>query len=261
MTWPLSRLFSWEDRPVMRWLRSFLFIVFAFASAPIYGAAVLLFFWAPPDWRWKFVDNYCRLLLWAGNFFCGLKVVVEGQEALPSSACVIMIKHTTALETYGHVPFFPRTSWVLKREILWVPLFGWAMSLLFQPIAINRGAAGSAVKQVIRQGCDRLAAGIWVTVFPEGTRVAPGETRRYGISGAALAAEAGVQIIPVAHNAGDFWRRREFTKRAGTIRFCIGPPIDASGQSPKETNKIVQDWIETKMCEISSAYRTVGSSQ
>ena len=95
---------------------------------------------------------------------------------------------------------------------------------------------------------------MWVTIFPEGTRVAPGETRKYGISGAALAHEAGVPIVPVAHNAGDFWRRREFTKRPGTVRFVIGPPIDASSQPPKETTLIVQDWIETKMREISSAY-------
>ena len=112
------------------------------------------------------------------------------------------------------------------------------------------------MKQVIQQGKERLAAGIWVTVFPEGTRMPPGETRKYGVSGAALAIEAGVQIVPVAHNAGDFWRRREFTKRPGTVRFCIGPPIDAAAQSPKETNVLVQKWIENKMLEISTEYQS-----
>lgn len=182
-------------------------------------------------------------------------MVVEGQENLPDSASVIMIKHTSAIETYGHVPFFPETTWVLKRDILWIPVFGWALKLIFRPIAINRSAGRQAVKQVIQQGKERLAAGIWVTVFPEGTRVPPGQTRKYGISGAALAKEAGVQIVPVAHNAGDYWRRRELTKRPGTIRFCIGPPIDTAGQTPKETNLRVQRWIEDKMREISSAYK------
>ena len=112
------------------------------------------------------------------------------------------------------------------------------------------------MKQVIRQGKERLADGIWVTVYPEGTRVRPGETRKYGISGAALAKEAAAPIVPVAHNAGDLWQRREFVKRPGTVRFVIGPPIDATTQSPKETNILVQDWIESKMHEISTAYQS-----
>jgi 1-acyl-sn-glycerol-3-phosphate acyltransferase len=120
-----------------------------------------------------------------------------------------------------------------------------------KPIAINRGAGRNAVKQVIDIGKRRLAAGIWVTVFPEGTRTRPGETKKYGISGAALANEAGAPVLPVAHNAGDLWPRRGITKRPGLVRFVIGPPIDASAQSPKETNALAQHWIETKMAEIS----------
>lgn len=240
---------------MIRSLRSATFIVFAFTTGVLYAAASLLFFWAPETFLWRFVDNYCRLTLWAGNFFCGMKVEVEGREHLPDTPCVIMIKHTTALETYGHVPFFPRTSWVLKRDILFIPVFGWALALVFRPIAINRKAGSRAVRQVIEQGKAKLSAGTWVTVFPEGTRVAPGETRKYGISGAALAQAAGVPIIPMAHNAGDLWRRRELTKRPGTVRFCIGPPIDACAQTPKETNLIVQRWIENKMGEISLAYQ------
>ena len=240
---------------MIRWLRSLLFLTFGFTTAFMVSALALVTFWAPQSWLRGIVVNYCRLAIWAGEFFCGMKVVVEGKENIPNEASVIMIKHSTTLETYGHVPIFPRTSWVVKRELIWVPVVGWAMGLVFQPIAIKRSAGTSAVKQVIRQGKERLAKNVWVTIFPEGTRVQPGETRKYGVSGAALAKEANVSIVPVAHNAGDLWRRLEFTKRPGVVRFCIGPPISAQGRPPKETNLIVQDWIESKMHEISSVYQ------
>ena len=239
---------------MLGYLRALLFYVFGFSTIVPFALAIILLFWAPHTVRWKLCVAYCRLTLWAGEFFCGMKVVVEGRENLPDEACVVMIKHTTTLETYGHVPLFPRTSWVIKREITFMPIFGWAIALALRPIAIHRGAKSSAVKQVIQQGKERLASGTWVTVFPEGTRVPPGQTRRYGVSGAALARESNVPIVPVAHNAGDFWERREFAKRPGTVRFVIGPPISAQGRSPKETNLVVQEWIENKMREISSAY-------
>ncbi len=240
---------------MFRALRSLVFLAFVYTAALVYGLVVLPLFWAPRDFLWGFVLGYCRLTLWAGDFFCGLKVVVEGQENLPDTASVIMIKHSSALETYGHVPFFPRSTWVIKREVLWIPFFGWALQFIFRPIAIDRGSGTRAVKQVIQQGKEKLAEGVWVSVFPEGTRMPPGKTRKYGVSGAALAREAGVMIVPVAHNAGDFWKRRELTKRPGTVRLCIGPPIDATDQEPRETNLLVQAWIEDKMHEISSAYQ------
>jgi len=212
-------------------------------------------FWAPDRWLWWVTLSWCRLSVWAGEFFCNMYVVVEGAENIPDEPSVIMIKHTTALETYWQVTAFPRTTWVIKREILWIPLFGWAVALLLDPIAINRSSGRRAVKQVIEKGTQKLAGGIWVTVFPEGTRMPPGETRKYGVSGAALAQSAGVNIVPVAHNAGDLWQRRSFLKRPGTVRFVIGPPIDASAQAPKETNALVQGWIEDKMREISVHYQ------
>lgn len=239
---------------MFRALRSILFLVFGFSSGVLFAAVSMLFFWASQSFLWGFVIAYCRLTLWAGRFFCGMDYRVEGQENLPEAASVIMIKHSSALETYGHVPFFPRTTWVMKRAILWIPVFGWALALVFRPIAIDRKAGSRAVKQVIEQGKAKLAAGIWVTVFPEGTRVQPGQTTKYGISGAALAKDAGVLIVPVAHNAGDLWPRRGLLKYPGMVRFCIGPPIDPSTQSAKDTNLMVQAWIENKMREISSAY-------
>ena len=236
-------------------IRSLVFTRFLFVTA-ILGAFIgLVCFWAPFGFLWAVTVGWCRLSVWAGRFFCGLEIVVEGKENIPDEPSVIMIKHTTALETYWQVTVFPRTTWVVKRELLWLPFFGWALALVLRPIAIDRRSGSSAVKQVIRQGKTKLDGGVWVTVFPEGTRMPAGQTRRYGVSGAALARAAGCKIVPVAHNAGDFWPRRGFYKRPGTVRFVIGPPVDASTQDPRETNLIVQDWIESTMLDISALYK------
>ena len=128
-----------------------------------------------------------------------------------------MWKHTSTWETMAQMVVFPPQAWVLKREILWIPLVGWATWLL-KCIAIDRGAGHRAVNQVLDQGRDRLAAGIWVLIFPEGTRMAPGETRKYGMSGSLLASQAGVKLVPVAHNAGDLWPRRGLVKKPGLVR-------------------------------------------
>ena len=235
-------------------IRSLLFIGFAGTSVAIFASLILLLFWAPKRVHWALTVNYCRLAVWAGRFFCRLDPQIEGLENLPDEPCVIMIKHTSTFETYWHVTVFPKTAWVIKREVSYVPFVGWAMSLALDPIFINRSAGRSAVKQVINDGKKKLADGIWVTIFPEGTRMPPGETRKYGVSGAALARDAGCKIIPVAHNAGDYWGRRSIIKRPGKIRIVIGPPIDPGDRDPKQTNLIVQDWIESKMHEISVLY-------
>jgi len=212
-------------------------------------------FWSTHSARWAVAAGWGDTCLWAGNFFCGMDVSTEGTENIPDEPCVFLIKHTTAMETYWQIAALPRSSWVLKRELLWLPVFGWALGLVMKTIAINRKAGGPAVKQVIEKGQDRIASGMSVCIFPEGTRMPPGETRRYGVSGAALAKAAGCLIVPVAHNAGDFWPKRGLRKYPGKIRFCIGPPIDAGDRPPKETNLLAQEWVENKMGEISRLYQ------
>ena len=238
----------------MIFLRSLLFQTYFFGSVAVAATGVVLTAPFPGNGPFRITRAWCRGMMLVGKHVCGLDYEIEGAENIPASPSVVMIKHASVFEAYAQVVVFPQQVWVLKRELFWIPFFGWGL-LALQPIAINREAGRTAVKQVIDQGKKRLAAGLWVTVFPEGTRMPPGETRKYGISGAALAQAAGVSIVPVAHNAGDYWPRRGFLKRPGRIRFCIGPPIDASAQSPKETNTLVQAWIENKMVEISDAYR------
>ena len=240
-------------RTAIAWIRSIVFQIYFFGTVVITGTLVLL---CSPFPRASFAvtQTWAKSMLVAGRLICGLDYAIEGEENIPVEPSVILIKHSSVFEAYAQVAVFPRQCWVLKRELFLIPFFGWGL-LALKPIAINRKAGRSAVKQVIEQGKKRLAEGIWVTIFPEGTRVAPGTTKKYGISGAALAQEAAVPIVPVAHNAGDLWPRRSLLKRPGLIRFCIGPPIDATAQSPKETNRIVQDWIEGKMADISAGYR------
>jgi len=239
----------------MLYIRSLLFVGMAASTAMLASALILLSFWAPARVPWAITVGWCRLGVWLGRVICGQVPVVEGLENVPAEPSVIMIKHTSILETYWQVTVFPKTAWVIKHEVRSVPILGWAMRLILDPIFVNRSAGRSAVKQLIQQGRKKLESGVWVTVFPEGTRMPPGETRRYGIGGAALAHEVGCKVIPVAHNAGDFWSWRSIVKRPGTVRMCIGPPIDASAQDPKKTNLIAQDWIENKMREISTVYQ------
>lgn len=230
-------------------LRSLLFQAYFFGSVMVFATGVLLCAPLPYKSRFAVARAWCRSMLWAGRAICGLEYRVEGLEHVPEEPCVILMKHSTVFEAYAQLVFLPRQTWVLKKELMWIPLFGWGLALL-KPIAIDRSAGGAAVSQVIRQGRHRLAEGIWVTIFPEGTRMPAGTTRRYGVSGAALAREAGCPVLPVAHNAGDYWPRRSLIKRPGLIRFCIGPPIKPGDLPPRQLNLAVQEWIEAKMREI-----------
>lgn len=237
----------------MVWIRSFLFQVYFYISVSIAATSIFLCSLLPFNSRFAIARAWGKSMLVMGRFLCGLRWEVEGEENIPDEPSVLMIKHTTVFETYMQLAIFPPQTWVVKRELKWIPFFGWGLAGM-KTIAINRGAGVRAVQQVVNQGKERLAEGIWIAIFPEGTRMPLGETRRYGISGALLAQEAGVPIVPVAHNAGDFWPRRGLKKEPGLIRICIGPPIDSSDLPPKELNLKVQEWVEAKMREISVGY-------
>lgn len=245
----------------MTFLRSLLFQVYFFASLAIATALITLGALLPFSLRFGVARVWGRGMLWVGRSLCGLEYRIEGRENIPAEPSVIFIKHSSVFETYAQLVVFPGQVWVVKRELMWLPLFGWALAAM-RTIAINRHGGSAAVKQVIAQGKRRLADGIWVTVFPEGTRMTPGQTRKYGVSGAALAKAAGVKIVPVAHNAGDLWGRRSIVKYPGLIRFVIGPAIDPAGLTPKQANRLVQNWIEGTMAKISPlAYADKGDEK
>ncbi|HLU07421.1 MAG TPA: lysophospholipid acyltransferase family protein [Woeseiaceae bacterium] len=232
-------------------LRSLVFQVYFFVSVLLFACAVFLSWPFSFKVRFALARTWARSMLWVGRVVCGLDYVIEGEENIPNEPSVIMIKHSTVFEAYAQLAVFPPQTWVIKRELTWIPIFGWGLAAM-RPIAIDRRAGHTAVSQVIAQGRARLRDGIWVTIFPEGTRVRRGTVRKYGVSGAALASNVGCPVVPVAHNAGDLWPRRSLIKRPGLIRFCIGPAIDSSGRSPREINESVRLWIETRMDEISA---------
>lgn len=236
----------------MSWLRSFLYTAFLFLSVPVHATAVLLL--SPFGHRvyYRVAVNWAQVNLWMLRKLCRLDFVVEGREHVPARPCVLYWKHESVWETMAGALTLPPQTWVVKRELMWLPFFGWGLALL-KPIAINRAAGRTAVKQVIGQGQERLRQGLCVVIYPEGTRVLPGHERRFGISGAALAKAAGCPILPVTHNAGDFWPRRSLLKRPGTIRMVIGPPIDTRDLTPEEITARGRAWIEATTDRISPA--------
>lgn len=228
---------------------SLIFTVLLFVTVPPYSLAIVIVRAVSRDAAFAVAVAWAGLVCRLARSLCGLHFVVEGVENLPECSSVVLIKHSSALETIVQLLIFPRQTWVLKHELMWAPFLGWGLAAL-QPIAINRRGGRSAVEQVIEQGVERLRSGIWVMIFPEGTRVPAGESRRFGLSGALLAQKAGVPLVPVAHDAGYFWPRRGLRKRPGTVRFCIGPPVDPTGRDPREVTEEVQRWIETRIVEL-----------
>lgn len=237
----------------MIWLRSLAFTAFLFLSVPFHASGALFAGLFGHRYAYVFAANWATVNLWLLRHLCHLDWQVEGTENIPAQNCVLYWKHQSVYEALVSARLFPPQTWVVKRELMWIPFFGWGLAML-KPIAINRKAGRTAVKQVLNQGRERLAEGLWIVIFPEGTRVAPGQTRRYGISGAALAKLAGRPVLPIAHNAGDFWPRRSWVKRPGTVQVVIGPLIDTADRGPEEVNRLAQAWVETTMARISPAY-------
>lgn len=230
-------------------LRSLLFTALLFLSVVPYSLALLLVRPFGYERAYGVALAWARLMVRLCALLCGLRYVVEGTENLPQQNAVVMLKHSSAYETLVQLLLFPRQCWVLKRELLWAPFFGWALGAL-HPIAIDRRGGHTAVAQVLEQGAQRLRDGHWVMIFPEGTRMPPGQTRRYGISGPLLAQQNNRLLVPVAHNAGDFWPRRGWRKRPGTVRFCIGRPVDPAGREPRAVNAELQAWIEERVAAL-----------
>ena len=233
-------------------IRSVIYFIAMVLSTVVFGLTIGLFGWFLPT---RFADvlatRWGLLNLWLQRVLCGLRYEVEGIENLPNGPCIVMAKHQSTWETIGLRGLMqPAQSWVLKKELMQLPIFGWGLRLA-RSIPIDRSAGRRAVLKVVEDGKARLAEGRYVVIFPEGTRTAPGERRKYGMGGGVLAERSGAQVIPIAHNAGVFWRRRGVKKYPGTIRVVIGPTISSSGKKAATIMHEVEHWIETEQEKLS----------
>ena len=238
----------------MNAIRSTLFMIWAIVwsifTAPLVVIAALAL---RGLWGYRFGKLWRLGIQWGVENFLGIRPRVIGLENMPAEPCVILAKHQSAWETMTLQDYVPKGAYcvfVLKKELLRVPLIGWGLAAM-KMISIDRAAGKDALDQVVVQGRERLKQGFYVIIFPEGTRVAPGQTKRYKPGGAYLATHVGCKVVPVAHDAGERWPRQAFLKKAGTVTVSIGPAFDATGMSELEVNQRAEAWIEAEMRRIS----------
>lgn len=222
-----------------------LFLIFQSLSAVIYFFIALLIAFTPYRFRYRVITSWSKLVIWLARVICGLEYDIEGLENIPEKPAILLCNHQSAWETLFLQVLLPYQCWVLKKSLLYIPFFGWGLALL-EPIAIDRKKSAS-VKQLIRQGKKRLQQGRWIVIFPEGSRVLPGETKRFSRSGASLSQATQTPILPVAHNAGVFWPKNSFIKNPGKIKVIIGKPISPEGKTIDEIYEESTRWIQDKL--------------
>ena len=227
-------------------LRSLIFAIGQWLFTPIFSLLALFTFPFSRITRNKIISLWARSMIWWLRVTCNISYVVKGAENIPATPCVILAKHQSAWETLAFQLIFPAQVYVMKRELLWIPFFGWGLAMT-SPIAINRSAGREALKQLVKLGKQRLASGLWVVVFPEGTRIAPFEHSKFHIGGAWLASGTKATVLPVAHNAGLHWAKNTMLKQPGVITVSIGQPIDCSHLKPEAVNTQVEAWIKAEM--------------
>lgn len=223
---------------------SLLFFLWLLIITPLFSLLAMLIAPLPPLKRYRLIARWSHLTIGGLRLLCGVRYQVSGLEHIPPQPAVFLSRHESAWETIAYQIILPPQVFVLKRSLLNIPFFGWGLRQM-SPIAINRATAVAALRQIRRQGKQRLAQGFYVMVFPEGTRMPPGRSRRYFPGGAALAKEAGVPVVPIALDSGHCWGRNRFFKQRGLITVRIGEAIPTEDLSPEEINTRAKTWIES----------------
>lgn len=237
-------------RQLNLFIRSLIFTIVSITLIVICSTLCLLALVLPLSYRHQIVRFFLYLYLGALKHICGISSRVEGLENIPDHRFgIIFSKHQSAWETFFLPTIFHDPAVIAKRELLWVPFYGWGLAAA-DPILINRNDKSTAMQQIIRKGKKCLKDGRWILVFPEGTRVPVGQVGKYHLGGARLAAATEAPVIPVAHNAGYFWPKRGFIKKPGMVTVVVGPVIETKGRTPDEIMDLAKSWIETTMLRI-----------
>lgn len=230
-------------------IRSCIYVLGQMISAVVVVAGVLLTIPFSRPFRDRVISSWARFNIWTLRVICGLDFRLHGAENIAEHPSVIISNHQSAWETLCFQQIFPPLSFVLKRQLLWIPFFGWGLAA-YRPIAIDRNQKIKALDQLIRQGRERLEEGRWLVIYPEGTRMSPGQPGKFQAGGAMIAAKSGAPVVPVAHNAGVFWSKKGFLKYPGTIDIVIGPAIESEGRKVREINELAEEWIKETLATL-----------
>ena len=230
-------------------LRSLLFYIGQIISTILIAPIGVIAFPLNFKKRYYLITRWAVFNLWWLKICCNVTYEIEGKDNIPGKPCIVMSKHQSAFETLALQQIFIPQVWILKKELLQIPIYGWGLASM-QPIAINRDSTIKSFRQIADQGCERLQKGYWVIIFPEGTRVAPNKKKKYLPGGGVLAEKSGAQVVPVAHNAGRLWPRNSMIKKPGLITIKIGPVIESENKSAKEITDEVENWIEKEIREL-----------
>ncbi len=233
------------------YIRSSLFWLIHFVTMVIVVFTVLVFFWLPVNQRYAIGSSWAKMNMHFLRWFCNLDYEIKGKENIPKEASLVISNHQSTWETIAFQDFLPNQLWVMKKELFRIPIFGWGLALM-SPIAIDRSAGRKAIDQIVEQGEQKLTAGRWVIIFPEGTRISPGVKSKYKMGSFVFASRIAHPVLPIAHNAGEFWPKHSFIKYPGTITVSIGEPFNAMAMKQDDVKEKVEGWIRQELELISN---------
>ncbi len=235
-------------------IRSLIFTCIMAFSIVLYSFLCILAIPFPFRFRYTLIAGFTHAILNILKYICHIDYHVQGLDNIPIDRTgIVLSKHQSIWETFYLPTVFPHMAIILKRELLWIPFFGWGLATI-DPIAINRNKKSSAMDQIIKKGKACLNAGRWILIFPEGTRIPYGKVGHYKAGGARLAVATKAPVIPVAHNAGRYWSKRGFIKKPGTVQMVIGPLIETNNKTPDQVMEEVKNWIEMTIKKIDQDY-------